>query len=106
MANETEGMFIDPRGMLMPLRASTPESFRVLVTRKLEQGWKPAPASPAVEPLRNEDVLALPPLPAPEVAKKFAKAAEVLKKLDEAVAVEDRAAAVVEARAKVSKKDK
>lgn len=63
MANETSGEFLDPAGHLMPLHASSPEAFRILVTRKLAAGWKQLPEAPKVEPLRDESQLALPPPP-------------------------------------------
>ncbi len=65
MANETSGSFLDPRGLLMPLAAASPEAFRVLVTRKLANGWRYAQESPVVAPLRDESQLALPPAPPP-----------------------------------------
>ena len=61
MANETSGEFRDPRGNIMTLHSSTPDGFRILVTRKLAAGWSYAAASPEVKPLHDESVLALPP---------------------------------------------
>jgi hypothetical protein len=62
MANEpTSGEFRDPRGFVMTLRSSTPDGFRVLVTRKLAAGWSYAPESPEVKPMHDETTLALPP---------------------------------------------
>jgi len=61
MANETSGEFRDPRGMIMTLHSSTPDGFRILVTRKLAAGWSYAATSPEVKPLHDESVLALPP---------------------------------------------
>lgn len=61
MADPTSGVFRDPAGNLMTLTSTSPEAFRVLVTRKLERGWKFAPESPVVKPLFDEYRLALPP---------------------------------------------
>lgn len=61
MANETSGVFRDPKGYLMTLSATSPDSFRVLVTRKLAAGWSYAHESPVVKPLSDEFLLALPP---------------------------------------------
>lgn len=66
MANETSGVFRDPAGHSMPLSASSPEAFRILVTRKLAAGWSVIPESPTVAPLHDESALAIPePLPPP-----------------------------------------
>lgn len=66
MANETSGEFFDPAGNLMRLVSTSPDSFRILVTRKLAAGWSYAPTSPAVTPLADESTLAVPPpLPPP-----------------------------------------
>jgi len=67
MANETSGVFRDPRGFLMPLSAHSPDAFRVLVTRKLEAGWSYAEESPLVKPLLDESVLAVAPPPYTEL---------------------------------------
>lgn len=70
----TSGLFLDPRGFTMRLSASTHGDFRQLVTRKLANGWKRLPQSPAAAPLVRETVVALgppepepPPLPPPPV---------------------------------------
>lgn len=65
---DTEGLFLDPQGRIMPLRAGSPEAFRVLVTRKLEQGWRRVAASPPVVPLKHEEVWGIAPIAAPEPA--------------------------------------
>lgn len=61
MDGPSSGIFRDPAGNLMTLTATSPEAFRVLVTRKLERGWRFAPESPVVKPLFDETRLALPP---------------------------------------------
>lgn len=61
MADPTSGVFRDPAGNLMTLTSTSPEAFRVLVTRKLERGWAFAKESPVVKPLFDETRLALPP---------------------------------------------
>lgn len=62
MSNQpTSGVFRDPAGNEMNLVSTSPEAFRVLVTRKLESGWSYCASSPAVKPLIDETRLALPP---------------------------------------------
>lgn len=61
MDNPTSGVFRDPAGNLMTLTSTSPEAFRVLVTRKLEKGWAFCKESPVVKPLFDETRLALPP---------------------------------------------
>lgn len=61
MSDPINGLFRDPKGNVMNLGSTTPEGFRVLVTRKLEAGWSYCKESPAVKPLIDEYRLALPP---------------------------------------------
>lgn len=57
----TEGVFIDPKGHIMTLRASSPYEFAVLVTRKLGQGWRRCAESPPVAPTFAVEELAYAP---------------------------------------------
>jgi hypothetical protein len=89
VAFATSGDFLDPRGHVMTLRATTPSDFRILVTRKLAAGWRRIESSPKVAPLKNETQVALGP---PEAAKPV-----VLAPL--AVSAEERNAAIAAAQA-------
>lgn len=61
MSDPTSGLFRDPAGNVMKLTSTSPEAFRVLVTRKLDKGWAFCKESPVVKPLFDETRLALPP---------------------------------------------
>jgi hypothetical protein len=95
VAFAASGEFLDPKGLVSRLNATTPDAFRVLVTRKLAAGWRRIEKSPRVAPMANETQVALPPT-APEAAP--APAAPVV-----TVSEDERNAAIAEAKSKADK---
>lgn len=62
---DTSGFYIDPRGFRIELKGANPYEYQSLVTRKLAQGWRPAPGQVLPPERKNERTIGVPALPGP-----------------------------------------